>query len=479
MFQAKIARRLVSYFVLALLVFALIVGVVFTLLLQRQSINNHRDEIARYATLLAQSLGQGGQAGSMGMMGQGMGGYGAYVRFISQVSDTDIWVVDASGQAISASMHPMMNSSSVNSSALPVLAQTMLPSVLEGATLSKDEQSTILTKPTLLIGAPILGPSGPSGAVFMRSAVEGVSETVSKSLMLLLGSMAVALLSALLLTVPLSESFIRPLSSMRKTALALADNHYDARSLVEQHDEIGELACTLDTLAEKLEEASLQSTQLEAMRKDFIVTVSHELRTPVTVMRGSLEALRDGVVTDPEKVREYYEAMLSEAKHLERLVNDLLDLSRLQNTHFTIEAREVCLSDVLNDALRSAVRMATRKSITVVATIGELATILGDYGRLRQMFLVVLDNAIKFSPQGSTVTITAQGHQIAISDEGPGMSDEDVAHMFDRFYRRTELSQEGTGLGLAIAREIATRHNINITAQKNESGGMTLSFLLP
>lgn len=478
MFQSKITRRLIGYFALALLVFAAIVGVVFALLSQKQSVDNHRNEITRYALLLAQAS-RGVSDSSGMMMGQGMGGYGAYVRFISQVSNTDIWVVDANGNPTTDSaMHSMMGGAQVNTESVPLLASTMLPSVLEGKTLSKDERANFFEKPTILVGTPIEDQGAYVGAVFMRSTVDGTNDAVIASLMLLLASMAVALVCALLLTVPLSSSFTKPLSSMRATALKLADNTFSARTGVKQRDEIGELASTLDILAERLEEASQQSAELDALRKDFIVTISHELRTPVTVMRGSLEALHDGVVSETEKVREYYETLLVEAKHLERLVNDLLELSRLQNAHFTIESQRVALSEILSDAVRSASRIAADKGVNLVSEVEELPIIEGDYGRLRQMLIVVLDNAIKFTPVGGEVKVLARNRVIDILDEGPGMSDEDIDHMFDRFYRHPHAGGEGTGLGLAIAHEIASRHHIDISATRRQPCGMLLRFTI-
>lgn len=124
---------------------------------------------------------------------------------------------------------------------------------------------------------------------------------------------------------------------MKKIAERLAERDYSARTNIKQNDEIGELARTLDILAERLELADAESQKLEKLRREFIANISHELRTPVTVIRGSLEALRDGVVTEKADVEEFHEQMYKESLFLQRLINDLLDLSRLQNTDFPIE----------------------------------------------------------------------------------------------------------------------------------------------
>ena len=339
---------------------------------------------------------------------------------------------------------------------------------------------TFLAKPEIIVGAPIASQGSVVGAVIMRSQVDGVNAAVGRSLMLLALSMLIAMMAALLLTVPLSYSFTRPLSKMKDTAVSLADNDYEARAQVVQNDEIGELAHTLDILAQRLDEASRESEQLDQMRRDFIVNISHELRTPVTVMRGSLEALSDGVVSDPEKVKDYHREMLSEAKHLERLVNDLLELSRLQNAQFNIEKETINLKDVVQDAVRSATRLAHNHQVTLDVSLDDLNSFEGDYDRLRQMILTVLDNAIKFTPQGSTVSISAHGHELSVSDEGPGIDEEELPQIFERFYKtRSAENFSGTGLGLAIASEIAQRHDIEIIASNRESGGAKFTFVFP
>ena len=485
MIKSKITRRLGAYFFIALTVFALVVAVVFTVLFQQQSIDAHRDVVARYASSLAGVLSSGttnSSTNGMGMsMGMGSGGYGAYVRFIGEVSNTDIWVVDRSGRpSEGTSAHGMMTTGQVNVSAVPAEATNVMANALRGSATSENAKENFLAKPEIIVGAPIASQGSVVGAVIMRSQVDGVNAAVGRSLMLLALSMLIAMMAALLLTVPLSYSFTRPLSKMKDTAVSLADNDYEARAQVVQNDEIGELAHTLDILAQRLDEASRESEQLDQMRRDFIVNISHELRTPVTVMRGSLEALSDGVVSDPEKVKDYHREMLSEAKHLERLVNDLLELSRLQNAQFNIEKETINLKDVVQDAVRSATRLAHNHQVTLDVSLDDLNSFEGDYDRLRQMILTVLDNAIKFTPQGSTVSIHAHGHELSVSDEGPGIDEEELPQIFERFYKtRSAENFSGTGLGLAIASEIAQRHDIEIIASNRESGGAKFTFVFP
>ena len=196
------------------------------------------------------------------------------------------------------------------------------------------------------------------------------------------------------------------------------------------------------------------------------------------MLRGSLEALSDGVVSEPLMVGEYYRQMLKETMGLQRLVNDLMDLARLQNTDFPIENAPLVVQEVLLDALRSAERLAQSKDIHIIREIPEHPVAYnGDYARLKQMLLIVLDNAVKFSPPGSTLYAAMDSHSITLRDEGSGIPATELPYIFDRFHKsRSEENRQGSGLGLAIARGIAERHNIRITVESRESDGTTVRF---
>jgi signal transduction histidine kinase len=268
---------------------------------------------------------------------------------------------------------------------------------------------------------------------------------------------------------------------MKEIAMRLADKDYKARCNINQDDEIGELARTLDVLSERLQLADEESQKLEKLRREFIANISHELRTPVTVIRGSLEALRDGVITEPEEVQEYHEQMLSESVFLQRLINDLLDLSRLQNMDFPIEKEPLNLCDVVQDAVRSSRRLGLEKDIDIdLSSDTDLYVLNGDYGRLRQMLLVFLHNSIKFSDEGGKVEVALEKDKLFIKDYGCGIKADDIPHAFDRFYKaRNEKNKSGSGLGLAIAKQIALRHNMSLELESEQGVYTKITVNLP
>ena len=221
------------------------------------------------------------------------------------------------------------------------------------------------------------------------------------------------------------------------------------------------------------------------MRQDFTSNISHELRTPVTVIKGSLEVLEQGLVTDADEIHEYVRQMLSDTAHLERLVNDLLELSRLQNANFPIEKTEFDLIDVIKEAARSMQRLAAQKQ-TPIEFREEAGSFRfsGDYGRLRQMFLIILDNAVKYTDCGGSIHILVQREtvftRISVTDNGKGIAFERQGAIFTRFYREPELyDSEGAGIGLHLARKIITMQAGYIEVKSDVGTGSTFSIYLP
>lgn len=478
MLNSKIARKLSMYFALALMIFSIIIGSGFFFIFRKHTVDIHKNELKNYAVSLAEALSGDGNSS----FGRGMGGLGSYLRFINEVAKTDVWIVDENLNLITAQMGQGMMSGKYSISNLPANAGELINDVFRGETVFSEEFSDVLSKLTLTVGTPIKNAEGEIwGAVLLHSPVEGTKTAVNNGFIILGISLLLALAVTFVLSVILSYSFTKPLSKMKDTALRLSNGDYSAQCGVEQKDEIGELSRVLDLLSTRLDDASKQSEKLEKMRRDFVTNISHELRTPVTVIRGSLEALCDKVVTNPQKIEDYHCQMLNEAKYLQRMVGDLLDLSRLQNTDFAIEMQTVNVCDVVSDAARSTAQLAHEKKINVDTEIQHpCIDMQGDYGRLRQMFLIILDNAVKFSGENERIDIIVNKQQIIIRDYGPGIDPEHLPYIFDRFYKtHGEQNKSGTGLGLSIAKQIAERHRIELYARNNRDGGAAFIFELP
>jgi len=481
MMRNRIAFKLTLYFSAVLLLFAIIIGTIFITLFRDQTMKEHKSDLEARAVSIASTLSEymsnTSSGSSKGMMGNGngIGGYGAYLRFIDDIAMTDVWIVDENLNLITNSQ---MSSEKYLYADLPEDADQVVKEVFNGKTTFSEGFSSLLDSPTLTVGTPIEINGKIVGAVLLHSPVEGIDDAIAQGIKVLAVSILVALVLSVLLSVFMALVFTKPLRKMKNSALLLAEGDYTAKTGVQQKDEIGELASAIDVLSGRLEKAKQENEKLDRLRQDFVANISHELKTPVTVMRGSLEALCDEVVTDPEQVKNYHRQMLNESMFLQRLVNDLLDLSKLQNIDFKIEMQELNLCDVLDDAARSAKQMAQEKNIEIRKESDTPSlSIIGDYGRLRQMFLVILDNAVKFSPNNSVIAITLKNRVVSIYDQGNGIAEEELPYIFDRFHRvKSEENKNGSGLGLAIAKQIADRHGIQVSVTSRINEGTEFQF---
>jgi len=228
-----------------------------------------------------------------------------------------------------------------------------------------------------------------------------------------------------------------------------------------------------------------ESARLEQLRRDFVANVSHEFRTPLTVIRGSLEALVDGTVEKSEDIQRYQQRMLSETRVLERLVGDLLELSRLQSGKITINKEKIHIPSLLADAVKSLQTIAEKKGIKIESLFEqEVTPLLGDYDRLRQLFVIFLDNAIKYSPKNTKVFVETKHLgmntlSVIIRDQGYGIAADELTHIWDRFYKAdNSRNSKGTGLGLAIAKHLIELHDGKVSVQSEVGKGTIIEIKL-
>lgn len=480
----KILFRLISYFVTSFIIFALIIGVIFTAIFSKNNMDVHKATLEERAVNVAETLSAMLESNVDGKAKQGTG-FGAYLRFIEDISMNEVWVVNGDLEPITCGEEEHTAHEELLNKELPDWAVDTVLSAINEKTLISDSFSTQGEPPSLLTAMPIILQDGSViGVVLLHSHVSDVNELTHNGVMILVLSMTVAVFISVFVAVILSSRFTKPLSKMKDAALQISSGDYTVKTGLTQLDEIGELASVMDDMADKLGDAAQEHIKLEKLRQDFTANISHELRTPVTVIRGSLEALCDGVVSEPEKVRDYHRQMLSESIYLERLVSDMLDLARLQNLDFAIEVDEVDLKDIIEDVIRGMKRIAEQKQVRLsFCCVGEGFRVTGDYARLRQMLIVILDNAIKFSPENESVDIILSQSEtitsVLIKDRGCGIDSNDLPYIFERFYKqRSEENKTGTGLGLAIAKQIADRHgvSVNVNSTLGEGSEFTFSF---
>lgn len=229
-----------------------------------------------------------------------------------------------------------------------------------------------------------------------------------------------------------------------------------------------------------------ESERLEQTRRDYVANVSHELRTPLTSMRALLEPLAEGMVKSDEMKQRYYEILLRETMRLSRLINDMLELSSIQAGSDGVELSEVNLSSLISRLSLRYLPIAADHNIdfSVEGLTDDLPLVWSNEDRSEQIFIILLDNAIKFTPEGGSIKIIIDDHEyfvsVKIADSGIGIAAEDIDHVFDRFYKVDKAhNQPGTGLGLSIANEIATQMGQEIKVFSEKGKGATFTVNIP
>lgn len=229
-----------------------------------------------------------------------------------------------------------------------------------------------------------------------------------------------------------------------------------------------------------------ESERLERTRRDFVANVSHELRTPLTALRGLIEPLRDGMVRSEEARVRYYNIILRETLRLSRLIDDLMELSRLQSGRLSLECGKVDMSIIVEDLAEKYTSTAADKAQTFTLTPppDQWPCVMANADRVEQILVILLDNAMKYTPEGGRITLSVEKEGgkavLRVSDTGVGIAEEDLPYVFDRFYKADKShTGSGSGLGLSIAREILQQMGENITVTSEKGRGSTFSFTLP
>jgi signal transduction histidine kinase len=276
----------------------------------------------------------------------------------------------------------------------------------------------------------------------------------------------------------LARGMTSPLRDMASATRAMARGEYDRRVVDSSRDEVGELARAFNRMAAELAE-------VDRMRKDLIANVSHELRTPLTALQATLENIVDGVVP-PDRAT--LQTMLGQTQRLSRLVEQLLDLSRLESGTEHLNLQSFALKPMLEQTVRESTLVPEgRKNVTIEVMVDPRDLVVeGDPERVHQVVTNVVHNALRHSPSGGTVEVAArpngEGVLIEVSDEGPGIPVEEASRVFERFYRSDQARTArdgGSGLGLAIAKWIVDMHGGEIRAEQRSPSGCRIVVALP
>jgi two-component system OmpR family sensor kinase len=336
-------------------------------------------------------------------------------------------------------------------------------------------------------GAPLRVGSDVQGYIMVARAPRTIYLALNRLRGILYRGAAVALLFAGVAGLIIVHLTMRPLGQLARSATTIAATHDHTRRLKLKPipDEIKQLQRTINGMLQSLEDAYRQVTTINATQRRFLADVSHELRTPLTIMLSSLDLLARDDALSPAFRAKTLADMRVEADRMARMVTHLLILAR-SDADAAVAYQPVLIEDIVADACRQPPSINGSAAALRCQGLEALggAVVQGNPDYLKQLFLILLDNAFKYTPPDGTVEVqgAVDGRAVAVTvaDTGIGIAPADVPHIFDRFYRAgNAVVRGGTGLGLAIARRISEQHGGTITVESEPEHGSRFTVRLP
>ena len=349
---------------------------------------------------------------------------------------------------------------------------------------AKENGSSSVLKSTTLDGEPIMagttviyGSQGEKLGAYrwitsMRAANRTMGSFVIAVILAAAAVMAFCAFSGLFFI----KSIVRPIRDVSNMARKIAMGDFESRININKNDEIGELCDTINYMASEL-------SQAQNLKNDFISSVSHELRTPLTAIRGWGETAKMSLGTDEELVRRGLDVVLNEADRLSGLVEELLDFSRIESGRLSVVSQPLNISQLLSESADMYTELARQQGIELIFTRpSEELQVMGDADRLKQVFINIIDNAVKYTESGGQVLIN-QIHEegcarIVVSDTGVGIPAQDIDRVKEKFYKANKVVR-GSGIGLAVADEIIKQHHGLLFIESTEGVGTTATIVLP
>lgn len=395
------------------------------------------------------------------------------IRTIGESSDATIWLVDRNGFVLSLSTDSDSLAKRLQDEA--VLEQ--LHRVLSGEEIQVQGMFAELGGQIVTVGVPWQDRFGEvGGAVLLHTDVSNLDVSFGAVGMQVIWAAIAALVLGIALSYFVSRSITRPITTISRAVGRFAKGELDSRVSINRRDELGELARAFNSMAEDL-------SQLESVRRGFVANVSHELRSPMTSMQGYVQGMLDGTIP-PEEHPRYLRVVLSETRRLNKLISELLDLSRIESGKFPLHCQKFDANELIARIMLQYEGRIEEKHINVdISFRQEQCVVWADPDRISQVVVNLIDNAVKFLEDGGSLTVWTlmdEDHAIVtVKDDGPGISADDLPYIFDRFYKADKAhSGKGTGLGLSIVKKILEQHGQDIKCTSAPGRGAAFVFTL-
>lgn len=468
-------RNFVSMAVIVLLSF-IILGSLFFTWSYRLTISERREDMQTASAEVVRSITAVGTIYELGSLDMSV-----WLSSLAKTSGFDILVADTSGTVISCSDATMESRFTCEHLGRTIPGDTLHGVLAGSADLSATQLGGVYPDTRYALGAPLVqtGTGLVYGFVFLSGATGKMlalwREFASVFMLIAVIVMFITFIISLIMTKKSAE----PINEMACVARRFARGDFSIRATeAGREDEIGQLTAAFNFMADSLERS-------EALRREFIANVSHELKTPMTSIAGFADGILDGTIP-PEREAKYLEIISSETRRLSRLVRSMLDMSQMQvKTLAELHGQSFDIAEVIRLSLLSLGAKIEEKALDVRAELPEAAIItLGDKDAITQVVYNLLDNAVKFSPEGGALSVILwkQGPRAFVSVENAGQTipEDEMPNIFERFHKldkaRSE-SRNGIGLGLYIAKTILDNHNEDIYVT-SEAGLTRFTFTL-
>lgn len=396
-----------------------------------------------------------------------------FVDSYSNKEKTTLWIIDNNGNVLLST-----SGFSVETPKMPDYNDAISKNLVTAKYVGKNVNGEKIMAVTRIIQ----NDSGVTvGALRAMTSLEQIDQQIAR-LCVFIGFMFVLVLAIIVASnLFFIRSIIAPLKEVNKATKLIANGNLDVRIEKHYNDEIGDLCDNINTMATEISTA-------DKMKNDFISTISHELRTPLTSIKGWGETLTLGNEDNVDNLtRRGLNVIVKEAARLEGFVEELLDFSRLQSGRMTLRLAKTDILCELEETLFTFCERAKREGYDVKCSIPDLPTIANaDANRLKQVFMNILDNALKYSRPGSKIFVKAEPinqdnqdyMQIMVVDQGCGISSDDLPHIKEKFYK-ANVSVRGSGIGLAVTNEIINLHKGILDIDSVEGKGTMVTIKLP
>ena len=384
--------------------------------------------------------------------------------------ETRIRILDADGTVLIDSLQEEQGEN--------LSSDSLIVQALSGEIASRTDKTG---EDTMHLAFPAVVEGQLAGVIYLSQPLDDVAAVLNDLQTRMLISAGIALALSAVVALLLSRAISNPVRRLTLATRAVAAGNLNERVPIGSRDEIGQLSRTFNDMTAQLQSA-------HQMQTDFVANVSHEARTPLTSIKGMVETLLDGAVEDPRIRDRFLHTVEGETDRLIRLVNDLLLLSRFDSQGLELHKEPVPIDTLIHKTVEQLTPQIEAKGLTIQKELPEDQPLVpADADRIRQVMLNLLDNAIKYSHVGGSITIKASAENdgavaIQVIDEGIGIPSESISRIGERFYRTDKArsrEEGGTGLGLAIARAIVEAHGGKLTIDSAEGKGTTVTFTLP